>query len=142
VLELKCKDGSTVWTESMITAVRDSGGRIFEIIGVTRDISERNRLEEHKIRSERLETRLTMAGTVCHELHQPMQIIYGYVGFLLANLSGKDPDYRALNIIKKEIERMHEITNKFKMSEEYKTKDYLGISKIFDIHQSPEKQIA
>jgi PAS domain S-box-containing protein len=142
VLELKCKDGTTVWTESKITAVRDSEGRLVEFIGVTRDVTERQRLEEHKIRFEKLQTRLTMAGTVCHELHQPMQVIYGYVGFLLSNLSEKDSNYQTLSIIKKEIERMHEITKKLKKVEEYRTKDYLGISEIFDIHQAPEKQIA
>jgi len=50
-LELKRKDGTTVWTESKISLVRDSGGRIVEIIGVTRDISERKRAENEKASS-------------------------------------------------------------------------------------------
>jgi len=45
-LELKCKDGSTVWTEIRMTAIRDESGRPVEFLGVTRDITERKRTEE------------------------------------------------------------------------------------------------
>jgi signal transduction histidine kinase len=78
-----------------------------------------------------------MAGTVCHEMHQPMQVIYGYVGNLLLNRSAEDPIYRILNIIKGEIERMQGITARLKKVGKCKTRDYLGISKIFDIHRLP-----
>jgi PAS domain S-box-containing protein len=135
VLELKSEKGSSVWTESKVTAARDAAGQVIDFIGVTRDITERKRLEKEKINSERLETILTLTGTVCHEMHQPMQVIYGYVGLLLLNRSAEDPIYRILNIIKREIERMQEITARLKKVGKYKTRDYLGISKIFDIHQ-------
>lgn len=40
-LEFNRKDGSTVWTESLVTYQRDLGGHPAAIVGVTRDISER-----------------------------------------------------------------------------------------------------
>jgi PAS domain S-box-containing protein len=137
VLELEPEKGSSVWTESKVTAARDAAGQIIEFIGVTRDITERKRLEEEKINSERLQTILAMAGTVCHEMHQPMQVIYGYVGLLLLNRSADDPIYRILNIIKSEIERMQGITARLKKVGKCETRDYLGFSKIFDIHRLP-----
>lgn len=45
-LEHRCKDGSTVWAESRISAIRDAEGKIVEILGVTRDITERKKAEE------------------------------------------------------------------------------------------------
>jgi two-component system NtrC family sensor kinase len=45
-LELPCKDGSTVWTEMRISAVRDSAGRVVELLGISRDITERRRAEQ------------------------------------------------------------------------------------------------
>jgi PAS domain S-box-containing protein len=44
--ELLCKDGTTVWTESKLTAVRDSSGSFSGFVAVARDITERRRVEE------------------------------------------------------------------------------------------------
>jgi PAS domain S-box-containing protein len=48
LLEIKCKDGTTVWTEVKITTLRDSDGQPVEFIGVTRDITERKRIEAER----------------------------------------------------------------------------------------------
>lgn len=45
VLEQKCKDGSTVWTEVRSTAERDAQGQIVGYRGTSRDISERRKTE-------------------------------------------------------------------------------------------------
>ncbi len=45
-LELVRQDGSTVWTESKVTFLRDVEGRPVGSLGVTRDITERKRAEE------------------------------------------------------------------------------------------------
>ena len=45
-LEVLCKDGRTVWTESKITAVRNPAGALTGFIALSRDITERKRVEE------------------------------------------------------------------------------------------------
>ena len=45
-LELNCKDGSTIWAEVKVAFLRDQNGQPVGIIGVTRDISERKRIEQ------------------------------------------------------------------------------------------------
>ena len=45
-LEYLCKNGSTLWTEVMATPILDSHGVLAEVLGVSRDISERKRAEE------------------------------------------------------------------------------------------------
>ncbi len=44
-LEYRCKDGSTFWTEVIAIPMLNSEGGFVEILGVTRDISERKRYE-------------------------------------------------------------------------------------------------
>ena len=51
-LELTHKDGSTVWTESKVTFLRDRDSCPVGILGVTRDITERKRAEEILRKSE------------------------------------------------------------------------------------------
>ncbi len=44
-VEGKCKDGSIAWTEVTVSAMYDSDGRFVELIGVTRDITQRKNAE-------------------------------------------------------------------------------------------------
>lgn len=44
-LELRRRDGSIVWTEVIASPLCDSNGRFVELVGVTRDITGRRRLE-------------------------------------------------------------------------------------------------
>lgn len=44
-LEYYCKDGSTVWTEVQVIPHMSPAGELVEILGVTRDISQRKRYE-------------------------------------------------------------------------------------------------
>jgi PAS domain S-box-containing protein len=45
-LEYYHKDGSTVWLENKMSAIRDEAGQVVEIQGISRDISDRKRAEE------------------------------------------------------------------------------------------------
>ena len=45
-LEYRCKNGATVWTEVLATPILDAQGVVIELLGVSRDISERKRAEE------------------------------------------------------------------------------------------------
>jgi len=49
-LELNCKDGSTVWSEITVTFLRDRDDRPLGLLGVSRDITERKKMEEERAR--------------------------------------------------------------------------------------------
>ena len=61
-LEYLCKDGSTVWTETNLTPVRDISGKMIEILGVSRNITGRKinaeTLQHSEIETQGIETLL------------------------------------------------------------------------------------
>jgi PAS domain S-box-containing protein len=61
-LEVKKKDGFWMWTEVKITFMRDNDGKAIGLLGMTRDISERKRLED-KLRESELKLR-TVVGSI------------------------------------------------------------------------------
>ncbi len=63
------KDGSMFWADVVITAVRDTKGRLLGFAKVTRDMSERKRLEELEVSSRRMSEFL---ATLAHELRNPL----------------------------------------------------------------------
>ena len=80
-LELRCKDGSTVWTEVKVNFLRAPDGRPVEILGVTRDITERKRAEEtlreseerlHFLSSRLLTAQETERKRISMELHDEL----------------------------------------------------------------------
>jgi PAS domain S-box-containing protein len=69
--EVKCKDGSTIWTEAKISFLRNPNGEPTGIIGVTRDITERKQMEEALQQSEERYRSLvenTIYGFFIHEI--------------------------------------------------------------------------
>ena len=62
-LEMRRKDGTTVCTEVKVSFIRDEDGRPTGILGVTRDITERNKVEALMRENER---RLKKAQSIAH----------------------------------------------------------------------------
>jgi len=85
-LEMYCKDGSTIWTEMSMVFLRDSDGKPVGILGVTRDITERKRMEEEiGRRNQELRVFLDMSRTVAStiEFDEILQKALGGVSELL-----------------------------------------------------------
>src|ERR1035438_4131315 len=62
------KDGHVTWASSTKMPMRDTAGKIIGIMGISRDITERKRLEAHLIQSQKLETVGKLAGGIAHEV--------------------------------------------------------------------------
>ena len=105
-----------------------------------RDVSQYKRMEENRIEKEKLQGVIEMAGAVCHELNQPLQVVYGYSDILLMTMAGDSPDYDSVNKIKGQTERIKTITEKLMSITKYETKSYLK-GKIIDIDRASEARL-
>ncbi len=86
----------------------------------------RHRLEAEKARHEQVKLQgiIEMSGAVCHELNQPLQTISGNAEILMMKIPENDPHYQKITTIKKQVDRMGEITKKLMGITRYKTRDY------------------
>lgn len=73
------KDGSRFWANVVITAIRDAEGQLRGFAKITRDMSERRRLEELERSSRRINEFLAM---LAHELRNPLAPIRNAVTVL------------------------------------------------------------
>jgi PAS domain S-box-containing protein len=94
-VQLRKKDGSTVWSEIRMSAIRDSGGEVTGFAGVIRDISERKQAaenlqlqyeQERALRQqleEEIQKRIEFTRALVHELKTPITPVLAAVELLL-----------------------------------------------------------
>ncbi len=90
-----CKDGSRFWASVIITALRNDAGRLRGFAKVTRDITERKRMQDQLLEAEHREvaklrehadrmaalehTKSQFLNLASHELRTPVSLIRGYL---------------------------------------------------------------
>ena len=87
---------------------------------------------------EKLKGVVEMAGAVCHELNQPLQVVSGFSEILLEKIQKDDPNYKLLKNIQAGIDRIGELTHRIMKITHYQSKPYLK-RKIVDIEQASQK---
>lgn len=132
--EIEFKDGMVL--DRYSAPVRSKDGKYYGRIWIFRDVTDQKREELERLRLEKLQGILEMAGAICHEMNQPMQIISGLSELLSINFSENDPIRDKMEAINKQICRMATITKKLMTIKDYETQDYAGISRIIDINKS------
>jgi PAS domain S-box-containing protein len=87
-LEHVCRDGSTKLLEITGKVVRDATGRPVEVVGVSRDVSERRRLEAQVHEARRLDGIGRLAAGVAHDFNNLLAVIMSVSSAMLEDLEG------------------------------------------------------
>lgn len=121
-LELLCKGGSTVWTEVNLNGMYDRDGAFVQLVGVTRDITERKQADiELSTLLDKLEQSLAaeqnarteqgrFIAMLSHEYRTPLAIIRGNLDLIELTESRKTGGYNSeLGKMKRAVNRLVEL---------------------------------
>ena len=84
------KDGSRVSVSLSMTAMQDDNGEVTGFLGIVADITEKKKLEQQFLRTQRLESVGTLAGGIAHDLNNVLTPILMSIELLrLTNLNDR-----------------------------------------------------
>ncbi|ACL03386.1 PAS/PAC sensor hybrid histidine kinase [Desulfatibacillum aliphaticivorans] len=116
-MEFLKRDGGTVWSESACSFMRDDDGQVFGILGISRDITERRKAEEDRLKLEerlqqaqKLEAMGTLAGGVAHDFNNLLMGIQGNLSLMLLKLEPSNPLYGRIKNIEQHIKNATGLT--------------------------------
>ena len=98
-------------------------------------VIEMEKLNLERVRKEKLQGVVEMAGAVCHELNQPLQALFGYSELFILNLPEGNRFKDQMQMINEQLQKMGMITRKLNEITRYETMDYLQ-GKIIDIDKA------
>ncbi|NMO97888.1 PAS domain S-box protein [Paenibacillus lemnae] len=104
------KDGSRIEVSISTSPIRDEAGHITSLVSVSRDITERNRMEELLRRSEKLTTVGQLAAGVAHEIRNPLTTLRGFLQ-LQKQTQRAEPNH--IELMLSELDRINLIVSEF-----------------------------
>ena len=114
---LRCSDDTVKPMESMVSVLYGDDGAPTGILCVSRDISERKKAEQEKLKleeayrqSQKMEAIGTLAGGVAHDFNNLLAVILGHGELLKMRLDGDEDTGNSLDVIEKAALRAKELT--------------------------------
>ncbi|MDY6790152.1 MAG: response regulator [Thermodesulfobacteriota bacterium] len=107
-----------------------------ELLARIKSVLLHKKMEKKFMEEEKFNGVLEMAGGICHELNQPMQVVSGYSELLLMDMGKENSAYPYIKMIKEQTDKMGSITRKLMRITKYETQDYIEGSRIVDIDKA------
>jgi len=95
-------DNKEYWFNTNLQALKDETGNIYSVLGISRDITDRKKMEEQSYYTEKLASLGTLAAGVAHEINNPLAVILGFTDILLEKLPQDSQEYDILKTIEKQ----------------------------------------
>lgn len=132
-ISFRRRDDTPIWCSVTASAVRDEEGNLVFIDGALRDITHTVKSRKERLRRERLQGVLEMAGGVVHRLNQPLTVVNNLISELLADTPPGSAMSNKLLQIREQVEKLNDIARKIGNIRKYKSMDYVAGVKIVDI---------
>ena len=83
-------DGEVRWLLTTKVPWHDSNGKIIGLVGIGRDITDRKRLEEQSLRTQRMESIGQLASGIAHDLNNALEPILTFAALLRQRIQDKE----------------------------------------------------
>ncbi len=83
--------GETVWFSDQVSPVKDADGRMKALVTISRNITERKKLEGQLHHAQKIEAIGQLAGGVAHDFNNILTAVIGYAGLLQMKMKENDP---------------------------------------------------
>lgn len=103
-------NGESFWGSINASVVRDGEGIPQLITVVTTDVTERKRLEEEIIKTQKLEAIGTLAGGIAHDFNNLLQGVFGYISLAKMRSDDREKSLAALEEAEKALHRSVRLT--------------------------------
>jgi signal transduction histidine kinase len=80
----------------------DEEGTIYAVLGISRDITDRKKMEEQSYYTEKLASIGTLAAGVAHEINNPLAVILGFTDLLVEKAEPDSETYETLKTIERQ----------------------------------------
>jgi PAS domain S-box-containing protein len=106
----KKKNGELFWESVTISPVKSQIGEISHYMAIKEDITEKKKLQEQLLHSQRMEVAGNLAGGVAHDFNNILTAILGYSDMLEIEIPEDDPRSKKVKLIRMAAERAAGLT--------------------------------
>lgn len=87
------------WLNTSFRRLIDNNGAIYAILGISRNITTRKKMEEQSYYTEKLASMGTLAAGVAHEINNPLAVILGFTDLLIERATPGSEEFDMLKTI-------------------------------------------
>lgn len=108
---LRHRNGNYVWVINRAACLRESGGKPYRMAGSVTDVTERKKLEQQLLQSQKMESIGVLAGGVAHDFNNLLTTIAGYAEILLEVIPEDDElSHDSIQNVLNAVDRAAELT--------------------------------